>query len=171
MLFNFYPWEIESDVEKTKELYKEKDHSLDKSINKKFKSSLTPKQKDFFDSLGVDLDKIYISECTYDIPEDVHQKAERIYKMSIHFLITGKFAALTGFQKRLYQDEELFGDELPTELKIVELEDTNAVPAYNVDGIDFSFKHPKFVIDKPHFREWNCGYIIVCANIMKDLSE
>ena len=118
MLFDFYPWEIDSDIEDTKKLYLEKDHSLDKSINQKFKSSLTPKQKDFFNSLGVDLDKIYISECVYDIPEDVHQKAEKIYKMSVHFLIRGKFTALTGFQKRLYQDEELFGDELPEKLKI-----------------------------------------------------
>ena len=170
MLFDFYPWEIESDVEKTRELYRQNDHSLDKSINARFKSSLTQKQLEFFDSLGVNLDNIYISEYVYEIPEDVHQEAKEIYKMSVHFLITGKFTALTGFQKRLYNDEQLFGDGLPKDLKIIELEDENAVPAYTVDGISFSFKHPKFVIDKPRFQAWDCGYIVVCANIMKDLS-
>lgn len=170
MLFQFNPWEIESDTQETKKLYERKDHSLDKKINRKFADGLTPKQKDFFDSLGVDLDKIYVSENVYEIPGDHKNPAKKIYKMSVHCLICGKFVALTGFQKRLYAEEQLFGSELPADLKIVELDDENAIPAYNVDGIDFSFKHPKFVVsDKPQFDNWDCGYILVCANIMENL--
>ena len=53
MLFEFYPWKIEADVEATKRLYLTNDYAKDKSINQKFYGTMSDKQKDFFISLEV----------------------------------------------------------------------------------------------------------------------
>lgn len=47
MIFKFYPWTLDIDVETTKQLYLENGYSTDLSANTKFAGLLSEKQKDF----------------------------------------------------------------------------------------------------------------------------
>lgn len=60
MEFNFYPWKLEIDVEKTRELYAKKTFAVDEEANQILLSKLTKEQRDFLDSLGVDPEKIQV---------------------------------------------------------------------------------------------------------------
>lgn len=60
MEFNFYPWKLDIDVEKTKALYVEKTFAVDEEANRILLSKLTKEQRDFLDSLGVDSTKIQV---------------------------------------------------------------------------------------------------------------
>ena len=48
MIFDFNPWQLDVDVELTKQLYKEVDYSTDKTANIEFIESLSSEQKMFF---------------------------------------------------------------------------------------------------------------------------
>ena len=52
MIFEFYPWKIDIDVEATRQLYLSNDYAEDKRINKKIYDGMSEKQKAFFLSLG-----------------------------------------------------------------------------------------------------------------------
>ena len=60
MEFNFYPWKLEIDVEKTRALYAKKTFAVDEEVNQILLSKLTKEQRDFLDSLGVDPAKIQV---------------------------------------------------------------------------------------------------------------
>lgn len=94
MFFEFYPWQLDVDVEATKELYAEHNYSIDQAVNIAFMESLTPKQRQFFDSLGVDLTKIEIDHVVYDIPADEENPSTNMHRMLVHFLLRGRFLAL-----------------------------------------------------------------------------
>ena len=70
MIFDFNPWQLDVDIDLTKQLYKEVDYSIDKTANMEFIESLSSKQQQFFNSLGIDLTKIEVDKTIYDIPED-----------------------------------------------------------------------------------------------------
>ena len=167
MLFEFYPWTIEADSEKTKAFFKKHDISVDRDVNRRFIKALTENQLAFFESLGVDPERIYIDEQEYCIPPEDGMPECQLFKMSIHFLICGEFKALPQFQKSLYSDPDFFGDELPKDLKIVKSREDD-LPSYDVDGLKFVFKHPKFRNNNPMFDSWNCGYILVSSLVIKD---
>ena len=44
MIFEFSPWKIEADIEKTKSLYAENDYSIDKEWNEIFVANLNALQ-------------------------------------------------------------------------------------------------------------------------------
>lgn len=48
MLFNFNPWQLDVDVDLTKQLYKEIDYSTDKTVNTEFIEKLSSEQQLFF---------------------------------------------------------------------------------------------------------------------------
>ena len=70
MIVNFYPWEIDVDIEATKRFYEENDCSEDKMVNQWFYAAMTQKQKDFFASLGVEIDKVKAAERVHEIPDE-----------------------------------------------------------------------------------------------------
>lgn len=70
MMFNFYPWTLDIDVESTKQLYSENDYSTDSAANTKFTKQLSKRQKDFFMSVGINPLKIRVEETIYDIPDN-----------------------------------------------------------------------------------------------------
>lgn len=86
MIFNFDPWQLDIDVDLTKQLYQEGDYSTDKTANIEFIESLSSEQQLFFYSLGVDLDKIEVDKTIYEIPEDDEISVSKIYRMSVNFL-------------------------------------------------------------------------------------
>ena len=47
MIFEFYPWKIEVDVEKTRKYYQTEDMSSDKELNNIVNSKLTEGQQEF----------------------------------------------------------------------------------------------------------------------------
>lgn len=47
MVFDFYPWKLEVDIEKTRKFYEENDFSSNKEWNNKFVVLLNPIQKPF----------------------------------------------------------------------------------------------------------------------------
>ncbi len=60
MVFDFFPWTIDVDIEGTKRFYQDNDYSINKEWNKVFINSLNIPQYDFFDRLGIDLMKVEI---------------------------------------------------------------------------------------------------------------
>ena len=58
MIMNFHPWEIDVDVDATRQFYEENDCAEDRDINQKFYDKMSQAQKDFFASIGVDIQKI-----------------------------------------------------------------------------------------------------------------
>lgn len=119
MIFDFNPWQIDVDIELTKQLYKEVDYSIDKTTNVEFIESLSSEQKQFFYSLGVDLAKVEIDKTIYEIPEDEEMPASKINRMLVNFLIKGKILALPKYQKNIYSDEEVFGKKFPESIKVL----------------------------------------------------
>lgn len=159
MIFDFYPWRLEIDVESTKQLYKEVDYSINKIANDEFIKNLTTEQKNFFNSLGVDITKIEIDKKNYDIPEDEKLPAKKIYMMTINFLMRGTILGLPKYQKDLYSAEDVFGKNFPTSVLTTDEEDH--LQTYNNGiGLGIVFKHPCFYYDDTKFKTWNCGYIL-----------
>lgn len=60
MRFDFTPWNIDVDVEKTQQYYVDNDDCIDEKINSKFIKILTEEQRLFFKRLGVDIEKVKI---------------------------------------------------------------------------------------------------------------
>ena len=52
MFLEFYPWQLDVDIEATKQLYTENNYSIDQAVNTAFMESLTLNQRTFFDSLS-----------------------------------------------------------------------------------------------------------------------
>ena len=62
MNYLLMPWELELDVDATKELYERNNYATDQRANDEFISKLSAEQKDFFETLGVSLDKIKVDK-------------------------------------------------------------------------------------------------------------
>lgn len=157
MIFDFYPWTLDIDVEATKCLYLENDYSIDNVANTKFIKNLSEKQKDFFVSVGVNPAKIRVEEMVY-IPND-NETIAKNNRTLVDFMVCGQFLAIPAFQKELYG--AVFGEELPNSLKIITTQE-DSLPAYDVDGLGVGivFKHPCTRFDTEDFQKWDCGYII-----------
>lgn len=170
MIFHFHPWQLEIDVESTKQFYQETDYSMDKASNTEFIRSLSSEQQQFFHSLGVDLMKAEIDKTIYDIPKDAEMPELRIYKMSVNFLMKGKILALPQYQKDLYSDEEVFGKEFPDSVKTLSSGKEDYIKAFdNGIGAGIVFKHPCFHYEDRKFQVWDCGYVLGAVLIMRDL--
>lgn len=169
MIFDFNPWQLDVDVELTKQLYKEVDYSTDKTANMEFIESLSPEQKMFFNSLGVDLTKIDVEKTVYEIPEDEEISASKTYRMFVNFLIRGKILALPKYQKDIYCDEEVFGKNFPASVKILSDDEEYIKTFDNGIGAGIVFKHPCFHFDDEKFKNWDCGYVLGTILIMKDM--
>ena len=119
MIFDFNPWQLDVDIDLTKQLYKEADYSTNKTSNLEFIKSLSSEQQMFFNSLGVDLSKVEVDKTIYEIPEDEKMPTSKIYRMFVNFLIRGKILALPKYQKDIYCDEEVFGKTFPGSVKVL----------------------------------------------------
>lgn len=169
MIFNFNPWQLDADVDLTKQLYEEVDYSVDKTANIEFIESLSSEQQLFFNSLGIDLAKIEVDKVIYEIPKDEEISTSKIYRMSVNFLIRGKILALPKCQKDIYSDEEVFGKKIPESIKILSDDEDYLKTFDNGIGAGIVFKHPCFHYGDERFKEWDCGYILGTILIMKDM--
>ncbi len=157
MIFDFYPWTLDIDVEATKRLYLENDYSIDDVANTNFIKHLSEKQKNFFVSVGVNPMKIRVEEMVY-IPND-NETIAKNNRTLVDFMMCGQFVAIPTFQKELYG--AVFGAELPKSLKIITTQE-DSLPAYDIDGLGVGivFKHPVTRFDTEIYQSWDCGYII-----------
>ena len=172
MIFDFNPWQLDVDVLSTKELYKEADYSTDKKSNMEFIESLSLEQQRFFNSLGVDLTKVDVNKTVYEIPEDEELSASKIYRMLVNFLIKGRILALPQYQKDLYSDEEVFGENFPESIKVLSSNNEDYLKTFdNGIGAGIVFKHPCFHYNYEKFKDWDCGYILGTILIMKDIQK
>ena len=169
MFFDFSPWQLDVEVDLTKQLYKEADYSTDKAANTKFMESLSSEQRLFFDSLGIDLTKAEVDETIYDIPEDEELPAHKLKRVLVNFLIRGKILALPKYQKDLYSNEEMFGDGFPKSIKVLTDDEEYIKTFDNGIGIGIVFKHPGFHFDDEKFNRWDCGYILGTILIVNEL--
>lgn len=169
MIFDFYPWKMDVDVEATKQFYIENDFAKEREVNAKFYENMSEKQKNFFISLGVNAEKIEIEEKMYDIPEENDMPRAKIHICSIKFLVCGKMLSLPDYQKEIYGDEEVFGETFSNTITVVEMPEGEKLPVFDVDGMGCVFKHPYFHFDKEVFKQWDCGYVLGTILIMKDL--
>lgn len=172
MFFEFKPWQLDVDVERTKLFYEETDYSKDKAVNREFMESLTEKQRYFFDSLGVDISKIEIDKALYDIPEEGELPSLKMKSITVNFLLKGKILALPQYQKELYSDEEVFGKEFPDNIKILSSDEKDYIETFdNGIGAGVVFKHPCFHYDNEIFKVWDCGYVLGTILIMQDFKS
>lgn len=170
MIFNFDPWQLDIDVNLTKQLYQEADYSTDKTANIEFIESLSSEQQLFFYSLGVDLDKIEIDKMIYEILEDEETSVSKIYRMSVNFLMKGKILTLPKYQKDIYSDDEVFGNNFPKSIKVLSSDDEDYLKTFdNGIGAGIVFKHPCFHYENEKFKNWDCGYILGTILIMKEI--
>lgn len=168
MVFSFYPWTMDLDVEATKRLYSRQNYAADPAVTARLIASLSDKQRDFFASIGVDPERIRADEKAYAIPAEGDCPAGRLHRLTLDFLLCGSFLALPDYQKDLYSDAELFGETLPDSLAVVALPEEDKLPLYEVDGWGVVFKHPCFHFEDEAFQVWDCGYILGSVLLMKD---
>lgn len=171
MIFDFKPWQLDVDVDLTKQLYKESDYSTDKTANLEFIKSLSSEQLMFFDSFGVDLTKADVDKTIYEIPEDKETPVSKIYRMTVNFLIRGEILALPKYQKDIYCDEEVFGEDFPASVKVLSDDEEYIRTFDNGIGAGVVFKHPCFHFDDEKFKYWNCGYTLGTILIMQDMKS
>lgn len=155
MIFEFYPWKIDVDIPKTKELYRTKDFSVNKEENQKFAAILNENQKAFFEKLAVDVMKIQVETVNYgEVGGD-----DSIQTMKVNFLFCGQFVAMPANQIELYQDEEYYGVEF--DLSDVERVEEENLLAHDFDGLGtgIRFKHPVMQYEGEQYKEWDCGYV------------
>ncbi|WP_297133334.1 toxin-antitoxin system protein [Terrisporobacter sp.] len=169
MLFNFYPWEIDIDIEATKDLYMKRNYAKDSQVNKNIFNTMSEKQKAFFASIGVDILKVKAQEKVYDIDDDDELSEGKIYSMSLDFLMCGSLLSIPDYQEKIYSDEEIFGMNLPDSLKVIKMSEEEKLPIYDIDGWGCVFKHPFFRFEEEEFRKWDCGYILGTILLIKDL--
>ncbi len=153
MIFDFYPWKIDVDIDKTRKFYQENDYSQNKEWNKNFISFLSKSQYDFFVELGIDLMKIEIRKREFE------DNVEVPYIFSINFLICGTFLSLQKEQLEVYLDEEIFGTSI--DLNSIESIETDVLVAYDGLGLGtgIRFKHPATHFEGSQYEEWDCGFI------------
>ena len=154
MIFEFFPWRIDVNIEDTKQLYRENDYALNKTWNRDFISKLNTSQQEFFDTLGIDLMNVEIER------HDFEDNPEAPYMLVINFLFCGKFLAMPEEQLELYKDEELYGT-------CMEIMDVECVPTGDKlsvyeelgFGIGIRFKHPVSHFEGSQFEKWDCGFV------------
>ena len=104
--------------------------------------------------------QVEIDKTIYDIPEDGEMPALKTHKISVNFLIRGKILALPQYQKDLYSDEEVFGNNFPDYIKVLSSDDGDYIKIFdNGIGVGIVFKHPCFHYDDDKFKCWDCDYI------------
>lgn len=159
MNYLLMPWELELDIDATEVLYETNNYATDQRANDEFISKLSAEQKEFFESLGVSLEKIKVEKKTYDIPADGEMPALKMHSMAVDFSLCGKFLAVPSFQKELYSDEEIFGKEFPEHIKVYG--SAEEILSYDIGiGAGIVFKHPKMRLEDEKFQKWDCGYIL-----------
>lgn len=153
MVFDFYPWKIDVDVDETRRFYQENDYSSNKEWNKMFVEVLNASQIDFFHNLGIDLMKIEVEKRDFIDNEEVP------FIYSIDFLMCGKFLSLPKVQLELYSDEEVFGKSVELDLsECIETEDLVTYDGFGL-GTGIRFKHPVTHFEEKRFEEWECGFV------------
>ena len=169
MVAAFYPWKMELDTDATKRLYSRRSFAADPAANAALIAALTPGQREFFASLGVDPARIRADEKTYTIPADGGLPAVRLHRLTIDFLLCVKFLAIPDYQRELYGDAELFGDTLPASLAVEVMPEDGKLPLYDVDGWGVVFKHPCLHMEDAAFQSWDCGYLLGSVLLMKEV--
>lgn len=157
MIFDLYPWKVDFDIESTKEFYKENNLSIDTDLNEKFKRSLHLTHKQFFENIGVDILKVRVEEI-----ESCPDENGNDHKLSVDFLVCGKFLTIAEFQKEIYGNIEEFKDDVEK----VDVLEYDFPPFVNIDdmGCGVVFKHPSSKFDFKGFEKWDCGYI--CGSVI-----
>lgn len=158
MEFNFKPWRINVDVEKTKKYYSDNDDSITKEVNKKFVKILSEQQKAFFEQLGVDIEKIKIDYHNLQNDGALDVGIKESYEAS--FLVCGKLLSITPFQAAVYGDEETFGKVILDEVEVVDMSDC----VNSIGDMQYSFRHPAVAFPEKRLEEWDCGF--VCGKVM-----
>ena len=132
MIFDFYPWKIDANIEKTKKFYQGNDYSSNKEWNKMFVDILNPMQREFFDNLGIDLMKIEVRKNEFEDNEEVP------FIYTINFLLCGKFLSMTKYQLDMYADEEIFGTDDGEEDDFEDFDDDEIeyIDEGNVEDVD-----------------------------------
>lgn len=158
MEFNFYPWKLDIDVEKTKALYAEKTFAVDEAANRILISKLTKEQKDFLGSLGVDPSKIQVHKKEYDLSKEECDEDE-LRSLEAAFLLCGKFLSAPADQIEMYKDEDVYGRNIVPEDLDIEMVDTDELFAPIEFGIGLRFKHPVSHFEGKEYTSWDCGFV------------
>ena len=166
MEVTYEPWKLEIDQGGTKEYYTGHDLAENKEDNDALIQLLTEKQKAFFELLGVDLSKVWVEQTDH-----VGQKGRTLYE--VRFLFRGILKTIPSFQAKVYEDPEIFGEEIRKQVEVVEtdpaktLDWKNKNQGNNIDGMVVSFKQPSIFFDEEAFQEWDCGYVCGIALLKK----
>ena len=151
MVYEFYPWKIDVNKEKTIQYYQTEDMSADRKINNLVNGKLTKRQKDFFEDIGVDISKIWIQS--------------KLDCFELRFYVVGNIIGLPDSQKEAL--ESVFHIICPNEVELYATDNFLC----DIDGMALRFKHPcSYLLDET-YNKWNCGFIYGMAMIYNDESN
>ena len=146
MIFEFYPWKIEVDIEKTRKYYQTEDMSSDKELNNIVNSKLTEVQREFFNKLGVDISRIDVSR-------------SKLGHFQLGFYMSGCIKGMPVGQKEIF--EKVFPVVCPQDIELYSTENI----LYEVDGMIFRPKHPCSYLCDETYNVWDCGFFYGLAMI------
>ena len=156
MIFDYTPWKIDVDIEKTKQFYENNSLVKDAKINESFLKLLTLAQREHFERLGADLSKMDITCKVFEPDEEEEEEFDEVTTehYNVKFLLCGKLLSIIEFQAEVYSDEEVFGAEMLDKVEVKE-DDLNL----DIDGMRITFTHPAGSYDDPAYEQWDCGFI------------
>ena len=150
MIFDFYPWKIDIDIEETKQFYQGNDYSENKEWNKTFKNNLNTIQQEFFEKLNIDLMKIKI------VKHDFIDNEEVPYMFSVNFMFCGRFLSIPNEQLEIYMEDDIFGESV----KDIKTIFTDKISYDGLElGTGIRFQHPAVYYEDKLFEKWDCGFI------------
>lgn len=107
MIINDEPWKIDVDLIGTKEYYRKNDDCLDKEVNSNFINILSKQQMEFFENLGVDIEKIKV-DC-HHLEEDSSSNDTEKKFMRLHFWSVENYCLLFRFRQKFTVVRKLLG--------------------------------------------------------------
>ena len=120
MIMNFHPWEIDVDVDATRQFYEENDCAEGQGYQPKvFMTKCLRLRKIFLHPSGVNIQKIKAKERIHEIPGEEDLPGGKVYIRTLDFLFCGRFLSIPDYQQHIYSDEEITGLEFPDTLRVV----------------------------------------------------
>ena len=151
MIYEFYPWKIDVNKEKTIKYYQTEDMSMAREINNMVMARMTKRQKDFFENLGVNTSKILIKS--------------KLACFELKFYIAGNVVGLPKSQKEGL--ENIFPIICPNDVELYATDNFLC----DIDGMAVRFKHPcSYFLDEA-YNKWNCDFFYGMALISNDGSS
>ncbi|KIR03846.1 hypothetical protein P261_02661 [Lachnospiraceae bacterium TWA4] len=165
--YEYGPWKVGVDIERTKEYHQ----SITSNLDVNLKTILTAEQVEFFESFGIDLTKVEVHH-----NKRVEDEEETIFSdvYSIRAMLCGDLYSISREQEELYFEEDDTDEEslfVEGERENVVVSDSGSLFDTGYSGMIIAFSHPVMYralqaenneLDEK-YRKWFCGEVFVKA--------